>query len=63
MRSTGRTIWTTRKTERRVLVKRDKSTSAFFSKMEERRDGRAHKLADGEVFVAEVVSHQSSLKD
>lgn len=63
MRSARKTIWMMRKTERDVLVKQDKSTSAFLRKMEERRGGRAHKLAGGEVIVAEVVSHQRSLKD
>lgn len=51
------------KTERDILVKQDKSTSAFLRKIEERRDERAHKLTGGREIVAEVVSRQRSLRD
>ena len=38
------TVWTKKKTEMDLLVKQDKSTSAFLREIEERRDERAHKL-------------------
>lgn len=46
-----------------LLVKQDKSTSAFLREIEERRDERAHKLLGRGEIVAEVVSRQPSLKD
>lgn len=52
-----------RETERDVLVKQDKSTSAFLRKVEERRGERAHKSTGGGEIVAEAVSHQRSQKD
>lgn len=51
------------KRKRDVLVKQDKSTSAFLRETEEKKEDRAHKLTGGGEIVVEVESRQRSCKE